>query len=171
MAELEKVLLKTIERLTTKSKYQWTHQGNCNCGHVIQSVTGMSPGKIHNIALTGPGEWVDHAKKYCKTSGLPVDDLISKLLSIGIKIDEIAHLEWLSDPSIIRYVPNSMKPLSHNKKEDLIYYLKTWYSILSAKRLLRTDNSNTVLINGMPYQQNFKLEITLDENPSSGVAA
>ena len=171
MLVLEKVLLKTIQRLSSKSKYQWTHQGNCNCGHVIQSVTGMSPGKIHNIALTGPGEWVDHAKKYCKTSGLPVDDLISKLLSIGIKIDDIAHLELLSDPNIIRYIPNSVKPLSYKKKEDLIYYLKTWKSILSAKRMLITDNSKNVFINGIPYQQNFKSELLLDENPSSGVAA
>tara|TARA_B100000401_G_C52654501_1_gene647093 strand:+ start:411 stop:806 length:396 start_codon:yes stop_codon:yes gene_type:complete len=131
----------------------------------------MSPGKIHNIALTGPGEWVDHAKKYCKTSGLPVDDLISKLLSIGIKIDDIAHLELLSDPNIIRYIPNSVKPLSYKKKEDLIYYLKTWKSILSAKRMLITDNSKNVFINGIPYQQNFKSELLLDENPSSGVAA
>ena len=171
MLVLEKVLLKTIQRLSSKSKYQWTHQGNCNCGHVIQSVTGMSPGKIHNIALTGPGEWVDHAKKYCKTSGLPVDDLISKLLTIGIKIDDIAHLELLSDPNIIRYIPNSVKPLSYKKKEDLIYYLKTWKSILSAKRMLITDNSKNVFINGIPYQQNFKSELLLDENPSSGVAA
>ena len=171
MLVLEEVLLKTIQRLSSKSKYQWTHQGNCNCGHVIQSVTGMSPGKIHNIALTGPGEWVDHAKKYCKTSGLPVDDLISKLLSIGIKIDDIAHLELLSDPNIIRYIPNSVKPLSYKKKEDLIYYLKTWKSILSAKRMLITDNSKNVFINGIPYQQNFKSELLLDENPSSGVAA
>ena len=171
MLELEEVLLKTIERLTSKSKYQWTHQGNCNCGHLIQSATGMSPGKIHNIALSGPGEWIDHAKNYCKASALPVDDLISQLLSIGIKIDEIAHLEWLSDPNIIRYVPNSVKPLSYKKKEDLIYYLKTWNSILSAKRMLRTNDSKTVFINGIPYQQNFKSEITLDENPSSGVAA
>ena len=171
MSVLEEVLLKTIQRLSSKSKYQWTHQGNCNCGHVIQSVTGMSPGKIHNIALTGPGEWVDHAKKYCKTSGLPVDDLISKLLTIGIKIDDIAHLELLSDPNIIRYIPNSVKPLSYKKKEDLIYYLKTWKSILSAKRMLITDNSKNVFINGIPYQQNFKSELLLDENPSSGVAA
>lgn len=171
MSVLEEVLLKTIQRLSSKSKYQWTHQGNCNCGHVIQSLTGMSPGKIHNIALTGPGEWVDHAKKYCKTSGLPVDNLISKLLSIGIKIDDIAHLELLSDPNIIRYMPNSVKPLSYKKKEDLIYYLKTWKSILSAKRVLLTDNSKNVLINGIPYQQNFKSELLLDENPSSGVAA
>ena len=171
MLVLEEVLLKTIQRLSSKSKYQWTHQGNCNCGHVIQSVTGMSPGKIHNIALTGPGEWVDHAKKYCKTSGLPVDDLISKLLSIGIKIDDIAHLELLSDPNIIRYIPNSVKPLSYKKKEDLIYYLKTWKSILSAKRMLLIDNSKNVFINGIPYQQNFKSELLLDENPSSGVAA
>ena len=171
MSVLEEVLLKTIQRLSSKSKYQWTHQGNCNCGHVIQSVTGMSPGKIHNIALTGPGEWVDHAKKYCKTSGLPVDDLISKLLSIGIKIDDIAHLELLSDPNIIRYITNSVKPLSYKKKEDLIYYFKTWKSILSAKRMLITDNSKNVFINGIPYQQNFKSELLLDENPSSGVAA
>ena len=82
MLELEEVLLKTIERLTLKSKYQWTHQGNCNCGHLIQSATGMSPGKIHNIALSGPGEWVDHAKNYCKASALPVDDLISQLLRV-----------------------------------------------------------------------------------------
>lgn len=171
MTELEEVLLKTIERLTSESKYQWTHQGNCNCGYLIQSATGMGPGKIHNIALTSPGEWVDHAKNYCKASGLPVDDLISKLLSIGIKIDEIAHLEWLSDSNITRYVPNSIKPLSHKKKEDLIYYLKTWNSILSAKRTLLTDKSKTVFINGIPYQQNFRSELILDENPSSGVAA
>ena len=101
---------------------------------------------------------------------MPVDDLISKLLSIGIKIDDIAHLELLSDPNIIRYIPNSVKPLSYKKKEDLIYYLKTWKSILSAKRMLLTDNSKNVFINGIPYQQNFKSELLLDENPSSGVA-
>ena len=168
---LEDVLLKTIERLSSNSKYQWTHQGNCNCGHLIQSVTGMSPGKIHNIALTGPGEWADHAKKHCKTSGLPIDNLISKLLSIGIKIDDIAHLERLSDPNIIRYIPNKLKPLSFNKKEDLIFYLKTWNSILLAKRMIRNEYTKPIFINGILYQQAFRLESALDENPSSGVAA
>ena len=168
---LEEVLLKTIERLSSNAKYQWTHQGNCNCGHLIQSATGLSPGKIHNIALTGPGEWVDHAKKFCKTSGLPVDDLISKLLSIGIKIDEIAHLERLSDPNITKYVPNTVRPLSYKNKEDLIYYLKTWNSILSAKKMLTNDSSKKVFINGILYEQNFKSELISDDNPSTGVAA
>ena len=136
MLVLEEVLLKTIQRLSSKSKYQWTHQGNCNCGHVIQSVTGMSPGKIHNIALTGPGEWVDHAKKYCKTSGLPVDDLISKLLSIGIKIDDIAHLELLSDPNIIRYIPNSVKPLSYKKKLST-FIIKNDFKLLTIKKRVK----------------------------------
>ena len=63
---------------------------------------------------------------------MPVDDLISKLLSIGIKIDDIAHLELLD--KYYKVYTQQCETIILQKKEDLIYYLKTWKSILSAKK-------------------------------------
>ena len=113
----------------------------------------------------------NHAKIYFESSGLPVDDLIKKILKTGIRIDEIAHLEWLTDPNIIRYIPSDKKPLCYKKKEDLIYYLETWRSILNVKRKSLIDPYETLFVNGILYEPVFKSELILDENPSSGIAA
>ena len=146
------VLQETISRLEKKEcDYQWTNQGKCNCGHLIQTVTGKTSASIHKIAINSQGEWTDHAKNYCASSGLHVDDLIDELLKIGLSLDQIPHLEYLSSPKIIKYIPKSMQPLNHKNKEDLIFYLRTWKKVLKTE--LSPFNFKDNLINGIPYQK------------------
>ena len=145
------VLQETINRLEKEEcDYQWTNQGKCNCGHLIQTVTGKTPASIHNIALNSQGEWTDHAKNFCSSSGLHVDELISELLKIGLSLDQIPHLEYLSSPKITKYIPKKMQPLNHRNKQDLIFYLRTWKKVL--KNEISPLNSKQNFINGIPYQ-------------------
>tara|TARA_B100001758_G_C18114110_1_gene455211 strand:+ start:177 stop:674 length:498 start_codon:yes stop_codon:yes gene_type:complete len=149
------VIQETISRLELEDcEYQWTNQGKCNCGHIIQTVTGKTSASIHKIALNSQGEWTDHAKNFCVSSGLHVDILIEELLKIGISLDQIPHLEYLSSPKITRYIPNKMLPLNHKSKEDFIFYLQTWKKVL--KKEIAPISFENELINGIPYLRVFE---------------
>ena len=80
---LSEHLRQTVKRLQTGAPYQWTHQGRCNLGHLFQTVTGIEGAEIHRIALRTEGDWREHADTYCPTSGLPIDELIGSVLSLG----------------------------------------------------------------------------------------
>ena len=146
------VLQETISRLEKEEcDYQWTNQGKCNCGHLIQTVTGKTSASIHKIAINSQGEWTDHAKNYCPSSGLHVDELIEELLKIGLSLDQIPHLEYLSSPKIIKYIPKSMQPLNHKNKEDLIFLFTNLEKGFENGAFLFNFKDN--LINGIPYQK------------------
>ena len=132
---------KTIELLASSDSYQWGHMGACNCGHVIQAITGYSKGQIHELGLQKEGDWRDKTKEYCETSGLAVDELITMLIKIGFVLEDIEHLERLSDHKVLKYVPEQKRPLKHNSKEDLIIYLKAWIQKLEDE----TSNQDLVL--------------------------
>ena len=44
------VLRETADRLESGDAYQWAHFGRCNCGHLVQTVTRLSPAEIHAVA-------------------------------------------------------------------------------------------------------------------------
>ena len=58
-------------------------------------------------------------QKYCKTSGLPVDDLINEIIKRRIKIDDI--IEGFQDPNIIRYIPNSVNHYLTKRRFNLLF--------------------------------------------------
>ncbi|MEE2758291.1 MAG: hypothetical protein VYA30_16650 [Myxococcota bacterium] len=170
-SRLIEILKETAKRLESGATYRWTHQGRCNCGHLAQTITGMSPDDIHQIALTGEGEWRDHAQTFCENSGLAVDDLITQLLNAGLTIEELGHLEWLSDPEVLRWVPSAQLPLDYKRRSDVVAYFKTWAKVLAAEEELRRNPAANVELNGRPYVRRFRAETALDENPVSGRAA
>ena len=129
--ELISALRKTIAKLKNGAAYQWGHMGSCNCGNLAQELIFMTKDEIHRHAMTRSGDWNDQLLEYCPSSGYPMDLMISKMLEKGLRIDDLRHLERLSDPKILREIPweRRMK-MNKNTREDVILYLEKWLEIM-----------------------------------------
>lgn len=127
-----KVLRDTAQHLQTSTIYQWGHMGSCNCGFLAQQVTRLDKAEIHRRAMQRYGDWNEQLNDYCPASGLPFDDVIAELLSTGFAIEDLKHLEKLSDPEILAELPPG-RFLQHNKRDDVVVYLKLWASSLEKK--------------------------------------
>lgn len=172
--ELARHLKVTAARLREGASYRWTHQGRCNCGHLAQTLTGLSSGEIHQIALRSEGEWADHVAEYCDTSGRPVNDLIREMLSFGLLIDELADLERLSSPRITRWLPSQRRHLDYRYREDVILYFETWASVIEAEQKWYRGHDEIIMINDKVFEMHeprTEIPMALDENPASGYVA
>lgn len=130
-AELISAFRRTISKLKNNAPYQWGHMGACNCGNLAQEITNLSKADIHKYAMEKHGDWNDQLIEYCPTSGYPMDLMISKMIEAGLNIEELKHLEKLSDPKILKHIPLPKRHhLAKNKKEDVILYLETWALLL-----------------------------------------
>ncbi len=121
--EIIKTIRATAKSLESSSYYQWGHMGACNCGFLAQQVTSLSKKEIHSAAMEGHGDWREQLNDYCPTSGLKMDLLISNLLDFGFDIDDLTHLERLSDPAVIESLPLESRNLTHNRKDHVVVYL------------------------------------------------
>lgn len=127
---LIEALRDTADRLEKGAYYQWTHQGSCNCGHLAQTITKLSKEEIHKIALEKEGMWLDHTLDFCPTSGYTIDHIISSMVAIGLSTKEIGSLEKLDDKKVLSYIPVEKRPLKHNKKEDVILYMRSFAQMI-----------------------------------------
>lgn len=134
-----RALRETAARLKGGAPYQWSHQGNCNCGHLVQTVTRLPKARIHQMALEKAGDWAEKIIDYCPTSRYPIDHVITTMLEIGFSKDDLYHLERLSAKEVLRAVPDTQKPLVHNKRADVILYLNTWTDVLEEKLLQEVE--------------------------------
>jgi hypothetical protein len=123
-------LRRTAARLASNASYAWGHLGMCNCGHLVQTLCGLAPARIHAIALEGDGDWETIANAYCPTSGHAIDDLLTTLVEAGLTTDDVRHLERLDDPAILAALPGGHRWLARNVREDAIVYLETWADLL-----------------------------------------
>lgn len=130
--ELVTALRTTVLRLAAGSSYQWGHLGQCNCGHLAQTVCRLPPSEIHAFALEREGDWEQLANAYCPTSGHAIDDVITELVKLGLTTDDIGRLEKLDDPAILAALPGGHRYLARNDRADLIAYLTTWADLLEA---------------------------------------
>ncbi|MDX2086825.1 MAG: hypothetical protein SFX73_03190 [Kofleriaceae bacterium] len=125
-------LRRTAERLDAGSAYQWGHLGMCNCGHLVETVCGLPPAQIHRIALEGEGDWEQLANAYCPTSGYLIDDLITRLLALGLTTRDIGHLEKLDDPRVLARL--EVTNLRRNERGHVVRYLRAWAELLEGER-------------------------------------
>lgn len=128
-------LRKTADSIESSSTYQWGHMGACNCGFLAQEITRLRKDEIHNRAMNGHGDWTEQLNDYCPTSGLPMDELISKMIEFGFDSADLKHLERLSDKNILQLLPYEERFLKHNNKADVAKYLRTWANLLEAELL------------------------------------
>lgn len=140
-AELIEAFRKTILKLKNNAPYQWGHMGACNCGNLAQEITQLTKAEIHLYAMEKHGDWNEQLIDYCPTSGYPMDLMISKMLEAGLTLDELKHLERLSDPKILANIPiEERQQLKKNNKEHVILYLETWVLILENEWLKQFDH-------------------------------
>jgi len=130
--EVIQILRATARQLEKSSIYQWGHMGCCNCGFLAQQITRLNKAEIHKRAMERYGDWNEQLNDYCPTSGLPFDDVIRELLNAGFTIEDLKHLEKLSDPSILDQLPNASF-LRHNIKDHVVLYLDTWAAAVEKK--------------------------------------
>lgn len=131
--ELIEAIRKTADNLSESSDYQWGHMGSCNCGFLAQEITKLNKNEIHARAMQRYGDWNEQLNDYCPTSGLLMDDLISEMLNAGLDVDDLKHLEKLSDPRILHYLRPKRTYLTHNRKTDVIDYLNAWAYFLESQ--------------------------------------
>jgi len=125
-----RTLKDTLARLQSGARYQWTHQGACNCGHLAQTLTELSPSDLHAYALEKSGDWAEHVRAYCPQSGYPIDLVIHIMLQAGFALSDLERLEQLNDPQILARIDNARKPLQRNSLPDLLLYLESWIVLL-----------------------------------------
>ncbi len=142
--ELARALRLTAERLRGDVGYQWGHMGECNCGHLAQTITKLSKGEIHAFAMERMGDWEQQAYDYCPTSGYRIDDIITLMLDSGMSIHDIAHLEKLSDPEVLMHLRRKRaqkgdeqtvksRHLRRNRREDVVCYMEAWAELIEAR--------------------------------------
>jgi hypothetical protein len=131
---------KTVAKLSNGAAYQWGHMGACNCGNLAQELTHFSKAEIHQYAMQRHGDWNEQLTDYCPTSGYPMDMMISKMLEHGLTLDDLAHLERLSDPLILSQIPKDRRDqMNKNNKEDVILYMETWANLLREKWVIENE--------------------------------
>ncbi len=135
-------LRKTAKNLENGAIYQWGHMGSCNCGNLAQVVTNKDKAQIHKMAMRSHGDWNEQLIDYCPQSGLPLDYLIDEMISFGFSRADLAHLERLSDPKILKHLPAEKKHLKHNFKADVVLYLITWAALIERQLLEKISIKN-----------------------------
>lgn len=127
--ELITALRATADRIDRGVRYQWTHMGSCNCGHLAQTLTHYNKSTIHKMALETPGDWSEHAKDYCSTSGYPIDEIITKMVDAGLNVHDIAELERLTNDRVCAELVEQydwVLPLDFRSREQVMAYMRVW---------------------------------------------
>lgn len=142
--ELINGLRKAVKSLREGAFYAWGHHGACNCGQLLQAVTGLSKEDILQYAHAGTGEWTELARDYCPVTGKPVDYIVSKLEALGLSATDIHELEYLSNRSVLNQLPGGFRWLQRNQREDVILYFEAMANQLE-EILLKRINIKPVL--------------------------
>lgn len=127
------LLRDTVKELERCTDYQWGHMGSCNCGFLARKISGLPKNEIHTFAMQRPGDWSEQLIDYCPDSGLPMDNIISDMIAFGFDVDDLRHLERLSDRTILRSLPNENQNLIRHSKSDVLLYLNTWANLLESR--------------------------------------
>ena len=131
-------LTQTARRLEDGAAYQWGHAGQCNCGHLAQTVTSLDRKEIYRMVA---GEWTEHLNTACPISGLNLDDVAARMIQFGFSAAELTDLEYLQDRRVLSRLPDGRTHLRRNVREDVVLYLETWAEMLAAEVKTESDVS------------------------------
>ncbi|SMF16839.1 hypothetical protein [Pseudobacteriovorax antillogorgiicola] len=128
---LIQALRQTAIRLRSEdTKYQWGHMGQCNAGHLVQSLTGLSDREIVAAVDNEMNEWTEHARTFCQNTGSCVDDLFYEIEQHGLDHQAIIHLENLSDTKILKNLAGGFRYLERNRRDDVIAYMESMADLM-----------------------------------------
>lgn len=144
---LVNALRETARRLSNGADYNWCHMGRCNCGHLAQTITRLSPAKIHEMALLKAGDWKDQTIEHCTTTGLTIDHIIASMMELGLTRGDIVHLERLSDQRVLQRIPLERRRLmDHRKREDVVLYMQEFARMLEEELLEQVPDTRQLIL-------------------------
>ena len=132
---LVQIFRETAERLSTGADYQWSHFGRCNCGHLVQTITRLSPAEIHAASACELTEWSEIPDDYCAGTGLRLEFVLDRLRELGLDRTDLKHLEDLSDSRVLHALAGGHRHLERNRREDVVAYMCALADLLEAKLL------------------------------------
>lgn len=121
---------KTALYLSKGAQFQWGHMGSCNCGNLAQELTKLSKAEIHSSAMQRYGDWNDQILEFCPSSGYPMDLMIQKMIDSNLTLEDLSHLEKLSDPEIRALFQKQREDIGKNSREDVVLYIQNWAKLL-----------------------------------------
>ncbi len=127
------VLRETADRIADGADYRWSHFGRCNCGHLVQTITRVSPAEIHEACTRELTEWSEIPEDYCAGTGLKLEYLLDRLRELGLDRDDMRHMEDLSDPVVLRALPGGHRWLLRHDRVDVVAYFRTLADVLEAR--------------------------------------
>ena len=128
-------LRETSRRLSHENvDYQWGHMGQCNAGHLIQTITGMSSYEIVQSVDFQLEEWSEHAQDYCAGTGCKVNDIFQTIEKHGMTHQDVENLENLSDRKILSNLEGGFRFLQRNNRMDVVAYMNSFADLLEKSR-------------------------------------
>ncbi len=141
---LVQILRLTADRIEDTRDYHWAHVGKCNCGHLAQTITGLTSSDLFQRASEDAlSEWTEYAKDYCPQTGQPLEEIISAMLEAGLERRDLHRLEYLSDARVLAALPGGMRYLRRYRPADVALYMRTWAKLLE-EELEPSDDENVV---------------------------
>ncbi len=160
-ARLVLALRETARRLEAPDVvYRWSHFAHCNCGHLAQTLTRLSPKEIYDAAFHRPGDWGDQAAALahgrdgvdygdrpaldegawepedegrCNVTGSPLGAILDQMYAAGLEADDVRHLERLSDSDVLRRLGKNTTGMAHGDRASVVAYLRAWADLLTQK--------------------------------------
>lgn len=129
-------LRSTANRLEAGETYMWAHMGRCNCGHLAQTLTGLTAEDIHKRALQRHGDWTEqseHFEPYCRLTGFHLDYVMDALIESGLHPTDIRELETLANREVLQRLPGGFRYLERNRRDNVILYMRVWADLLEEK--------------------------------------
>jgi hypothetical protein len=149
-----------LERADTV--YRWSQLAHCNCGHLAQTITGLSPGAIRDAAARQRGDWAEQARTVtgrplapepdygsrpaidegawepedlgrCPVAELGMSQILAELSAWGLEASDVGALERLDDPEVRRRLGTHTQDFLHSDRRNVIVYLSSWADLLEER--------------------------------------
>ena len=151
--KLSQALTQVIRALETETiLYDWVEQGSCNCGLIVQSLLEKSSKEVLSnfteeklktkFTLQDKVTWKQLLQQRCSITGLPLEGIFQNLYDLGLRPEDITHLEYLSNTGILKDSGiDTSKEKYYQNRTNLIKYLKSWLRILQAPPISTIENT------------------------------
>ena len=124
-------------------KNNWGDPSQCNCGLLARSVLGepikfekLMGNWMTTLRDVRKNNWLSNEPK-CQSMGLLLSEIMDVLNGIGLRDEDLAHLEYLKGEPIVQAMDTS-RP-NYRDDEHVVEYLRTWATLLEKARPLAEE--------------------------------
>jgi len=143
--ELIDALRRTADKIESGEwDNQWGTPSQCNCGLLARSILGepLRFSKRMGSWQKAPQEnkWLFGEPK-CQSTGLSFSEITDILKGIGLRDEDLAHLELLDNEAVVEAMDTSR--FRYNSDNHVVEYLRTWADLLEKARPLADETGES----------------------------